>query len=182
MPAIRWTFAVLAAVAASAAFAQVTNTSYVTPSGDRVLQHGGVVNAPLADVWRAFTTSEGLRTFAAPVAQIDFRAGGIWEASYKPGGKIGDPGNIRNEIVAYVPMRSLTVRVVNAPPDFPYPDVIKNVWTTIELQDLGLNRTRVTSSMAGWKSGPSWDAIYKMFDTNNAIVLTKLQKSFAAEK
>jgi uncharacterized protein YndB with AHSA1/START domain len=163
----------------SAALAQtVANTSYVTPSGERVLQHQAVVDASLADVWGAFTTSEGLRGFVAPVARIDFRVGGLWEASYNPQARIGDPGNIRNEIITYVPLRLLAIRVVNAPPTFPYPDVIKNVWTVIELEDLGLNRVRVTGSMTGWKTGPSWDAVYKMFEADNAVVLGNLQKRF----
>lgn len=156
----------------------VENTSYVSPAGERVLQHQVVVNASLADVWNAFTTSEGLRSFVAPVAQIDFRVGGIWEASYNPRAKIGDPGNIRNEIITYVPLRMLAIHVVNAPPKFPYPDVIKNVWTVIEFEDLGLNRVRATASMTGWKTGPSWDAVYKMFEADNAIVFGKLQKRF----
>ena len=163
---------------ASASAQTVENTSYVSPAGERVLQHQVVVTASLADVWNAFTTSEGLRSFVAPVAQIDFRVGGIWEASYNPQAKIGDPGNIRNEIVAYVPLRMLTIRVVNAPPKFPFPDEIKQVWTVIEFEDLGMSRVRVTGSMAGWKTGPSWDALYKMFEADNAIVMGKLQKRF----
>jgi uncharacterized protein YndB with AHSA1/START domain len=163
---------------ASASAQTVENTSYVSPAGERVLQHQAVVNASLADVWKAFTTSEGLRSFVAPVAQIDFRVGGIWEASYNPQAKIGDPGNIRNEIITYVPLRMLAIRVVNAPPGFPYPDVIKNVWTVIEFEDLGLNRVRATASMTGWKTGPDWDAVYKMFEADNAVVFGKLQKRF----
>lgn len=156
----------------------ITNTSYVLPTGERVLQQQAIVSAPLADIWRAFTTSEGLRSFMAPVALIDFRAGGIWEASYDPNAKIGDPGNIRNEVLAYVPMKMIVVRVVRTPPSFPHPDVAKSVWTVLEFEDLGFNRVRVSSSMVGWRSGPEWDQIYNFFERGNAQVLSELQKRF----
>jgi hypothetical protein len=94
----------------------VRNTSFVTADGERVLQHQVDVDAAPAAVWRAFTTSEGLRGFAAPVAAIDFRIGGHWEASYNPAGHLGDPGNILNEVVAYLPGRMLTIRIARTPP------------------------------------------------------------------
>src|SRR5207247_24193 len=42
----------------------VRNTSYVLGNGDRVLRHEVDVAASPSAVWRAFTTSEGLRGFA----------------------------------------------------------------------------------------------------------------------
>lgn len=168
-------------VASIAAAQNVANTSYTAPDGQRVLQQQAVVNAPLGDVWRAFTTSEGLRSFVAPVAQIDFRLGGIWEASYNPEAKIGDPGNIRNEIIAYEPMKMMAVRIVNTPPNFPHPEVAKAVWTVLDFDDLGFGRTRVTASMVGWKNGPEWDQIYNFFERGNEQVFAKLQKRFSAK-
>lgn len=174
-------FALVLLVAPVASAQSTVNTSYVAPNGERVLQQQAIVPAPLADVWRAFTTSEGLRSFAAPVAQIDFRLGGMWEASYNPEAKIGDPANIRNEIIAYEPMKMMAVRIVNTPPNFPHPEVAKAVWTVFDFEDLGFDRTRVTSSMVGWKSGPEWDQIYKFFEHGNAIVFDKLEKRFSAK-
>ncbi len=172
-------FAISLLIGSSAAAQSVVNTSYVSPSGERVLQQQAIVTASLAAVWQALTTTEGLRSFLAPVVQIDFRAGGIWETSYDPAAKIGDPGNIRNEILAYVPMKMIVVRVVNAPPAFVHPEVAKAVWTVIDLEDLAFDRVRVTSTMAGWKKGPEWDQVYDFFSRGNAQVLSALQKRFA---
>jgi uncharacterized protein YndB with AHSA1/START domain len=176
----------LAAIAASPARAQnappssvVLTTSYVAPDGERVLQHQVVVTASLEDAWKAFSTSEGLRSFVAPVASIDFRVGGIWEASYDPKAVAGAPGNIRNEVVAYVPLRMLTIRCVNTPPKFPFPDEMKRLWTVIEFEDLGGTRVRVTASMVGWKPGPSWDGLYQMFEGANRIEFENLSKRFS---
>jgi len=44
----------------------------------------GLVDAPLAQVWAAFTTGEGLRSWMAPHAEIDLRVGGRMLATTTP--------------------------------------------------------------------------------------------------
>ena len=61
---------------------EVSNTSYIDLNGNHVLRHEITIVAPLQEVWNAFTTTEGLKSFVAPVASIDLKVGGIWEASY----------------------------------------------------------------------------------------------------
>lgn len=156
----------------------VQNTSYVTDEDHRVLRHEAVIDAPVEEVWSAFTTSEGLRSFVAPVATIDFGVGGRWEASYDPRAEIGDPENIVNEVLAYLPGKMLAIRVVRTPPDFPHPDVIRRISTVMRMEPAGPGRTRVVISMVGWRDGPAWDQIYAGFERDNAIVLRRLQERF----
>lgn len=156
----------------------VKNASYTLPSGERVLRHEAIVDAPLDTVWRTLTTSEGLRTFLAPVAAIDFRVGGRWEASYRPGSKLGDSTNIVNEVVTYLPMEMFTVRVVQTPPGFQHPDVAKGLWTVYQLQPASDQRTRVVLSMVGWNAGEDWDAVYRFFDRGNTHAMAELQRRF----
>src|SRR5688572_6761423 len=55
--------------------------------------HEGIVEAPLDAVWAAWTTSEGLRSWMAPHAEIDLRVGGRMRANYNAQGTLGDrPG------------------------------------------------------------------------------------------
>ena len=156
----------------------VKDTSYALPSGDRVLRHEGIVRAVPMEVWKAFTTGEGLRSFAAPVADIDLRIGGLWEASYDPTRKIGDPGNIRNEVLSYLPGRMLSIRVREAPPRFPHPDIAKSVFTVILFEAAAADATRVEISMLPYKRGEGWDDIYGFFEYGNPIVLGHLQRRF----
>ena len=98
---IRWASGLLAALTLALAgptWAQdgVRDTSYTAPDGGRVLQHQVEIDATPAQAWAAFTTSEGLKSWAVPVAQADFRVGGIWESTYDVKGRIGAPGNIQN--------------------------------------------------------------------------------------
>jgi hypothetical protein len=156
----------------------VRNTSYVTSAGERVLRHEAEVDAPMAEVWRTLTTSEGLRSFLAPVVAVDFRVGGKWEASYAPNGRLGEPGNIVNEIVTFLPMEMFTTKIVQTPPTFQNPEVAKSVWTVYQLQPVTEHRTRILVSMVGWKTGPEWDAVYRFFDRGNTYTMTGLQRRF----
>src|SRR5271169_4823452 len=82
-------------------FNAVSNTSFTEPSGDRSIQLSIAVPASSHDAYAAFTTSEGFASWAVPIAKVEFRIGGCIEASYDPSAKPGDPGNIKNQIVAY---------------------------------------------------------------------------------
>lgn len=82
----------------------------VLPTGERILVEEVVVEAPLADVWSAYTTEAGYTAWAAPKARIDLRVGGTILTHYRPDAEIGDPGTNTLHIVNYVPERILTLR------------------------------------------------------------------------
>lgn len=166
---------------ACSAAAQVLDTSYTLAGGDRVLRHEAVMSAPVARVWRAFTTVDEMRFFIAPVIAIDLRPGGLWESSYDPDAKIGTPGNIQNEILSFVPEKMLSIRIRATPPRFPHPEVGKSVWTVLWFEDIGGGKTRVTVEMLPWKSGPEADLLYGFFDAGNEITLVRAQNYFAGK-
>lgn len=159
-------------------YRDVANSSYVEADGDKVLQLSIVVKATPAQVWRAFTTGEGYREWVAPVAQIDLAVDGMIEASYSATAKIGDPGNIKNRIVAYVPERMLAIRNVQTPKSFPHGDLFAKVSTTIELEDLGQGRTRVQITAVGYGKEPGFDVLYRHFEWGNAYSLNELKNRF----
>ncbi|HET6202469.1 MAG TPA: SRPBCC domain-containing protein [Planctomycetota bacterium] len=157
----------------------VQDSSFVAPDGSRVLQQSIVVKASRKEVWDALTTAEGVKSWAVPVAAVDFRLGGIWESTYDPNGKIGDPRNIQNRYLSYLPMRMISIQPVQAPPGFPHPELLPNLFFVLELEDLALDRIRVTLSGVGYRSGEGYDAIYRHFEKGNAWSLAKLHRRFA---
>lgn len=159
-------------------YRDVANSSWVEPDGDKVLQLSIVVKATPAQVWRAFTTSEGYREWVAPVAHIDLAVDGMIEASYSADAKIGDPDNIRNRIVAYVPERMLSIRNIQAPKALPFRELFPQIATTIELEDLGQGRTRVQLTAVGYGKDPGFDVLYRHFEWGNAYTLNELKKRF----
>jgi uncharacterized protein YndB with AHSA1/START domain len=155
------------------------NCSRSEPSGERTLCHELVVSAPVGEVWRLLTTSEGLRTWVAPIVGLDARVGGMWETSYDASARIGDAGNIRNRILALEPQRLMVIQVANAPPNFPHGDVVKQLATRLEVEAVDATHTRVRVVMLGYGAGESFDVLYSHFDRGNAWTLGQLQARIA---
>jgi uncharacterized protein YndB with AHSA1/START domain len=168
-----------AAEPSSRDFKDVVNTSYVEPDGDRALQLSIDVNASVHEVYAAFTTTAGFTSWAVPLAKVDLRIGGYIEASYDGDSKLGDPRNIRNQIVAYVPDRWLVLHNVQAPPEFADPEYFGRTVTMIEFVALGSTRTHVTLTNAGYGPGEQFDRVYRHFDWGDAYTLEELKKRFS---
>lgn len=163
----------------SCAWAAPENCSRTEPSGERTLCHEAVIEAPVAEVWRLFATSEGLGSWLAPVVAIDLREGGTWESAYDRAARIGDAGNIRNRIVAFTPERLLIIQVANAPPNFPHADLVGELVTVIAFEPIDATRTRVRVSMLGYRAGEGFDALYRHFEWGNAYTLDALAARIA---
>lgn len=159
-------------------FPEVADTSFTEASGDKVLQLSLVVPAARKDVWARFTTAEGYRAWATPLARIDFGVGGMIETSYDLKAKIGDPDNIRNRIVAYAPERMVVQKNENAPANLPGREKFGEIATIIELADAGSGATRVTITGVGYKPGEPYDTLLKHFSWGNAYSLMQLKTSF----
>lgn len=57
------------------------------------------MNAPPAEVGKAWTTGPGLRACLAPHAEFDLRLGGLMRTNYSPTGTLGDEEAIENEFL-----------------------------------------------------------------------------------
>lgn len=143
---------------------------------ERVLCHAVVLPASAAEVWALISTSEGWRSWAAPVAEIELRAGGRLETSYDVGAAIGDPANIRNRVLAFVPQRLLAIQIADAPPGFPHPDLARELVTVLELEPIDATHTRLRAVMMGYRAEPGFDRLYSFFERGNAFTLTKLRE------
>lgn len=165
----------------TAAAQAVRDESHVGADGARVLQLSIDVPAERDAVWRAFTTSEGFGSWAAPFAVVDFRLGGFIEASYAPNSSAGAATNIRNEIVAYAPLRMLAIRNRQAPPGTPFDAAtFQQLHTVILFEPAATGSTRVTLLMPGVGRGEAFDGVYRHFERGNAWTLQQLYKRFAA--
>lgn len=164
---------------AQATLPAVTDTSFTEADGDRVLQFSATIPAPPSEVWTVLTTADGWRRLGVQSAAVDFRVGGVIETNYKPGVPVGDRSNIKNRIEAYVPGRILVIRNIQAPPGFSHAAEYAETATVMELAPAANGATRLTLSGVGFRSGPAFDALYKMFAAGNAYTLEVLRQSFA---
>ena len=127
------------------------------------------IPAPRADVWRAFSTSEGLSTWLTPGAVVDLRPGGEWTAHF-PGGKTGG-----GTIVSFVDQREVVMRAM-APESFPAVRAERTL-AKFEFEARG-SSTIVRLKQTGWKSGEEWDKAYDYLAKGNAELLETLRRRF----
>lgn len=165
----------LLAAPAAAAEPVVKDTSYREPNGMRVQQTEMVVPVSPAKVWDAFMTDAGFMGWAAPVAHVTPGVDGMMEATYRLSGHIGDPDNIRNQIVAYVPLRMLAMHNVHVPKGAPFSqEFIDKIRTVVLIDDLGNGSSRVTLSAVGYGEGKGFDDMFKHFSAGNAEEMASL--------
>jgi uncharacterized protein YndB with AHSA1/START domain len=174
---------VLAVTAALSAFAApalaqgaVTNSSFVEPSGDRVLQLSIDIAAPPARVWKAFVDEETLRHWNAPVAHVDLRNGGEIEESYDPKARLGGGNTIHHRIITYLPERLLVLQNISTPAGLPGATAYPKILQVIQQEPIAGGATRVTLSGAGYARGGDFDQLYAFFSEGNAEYLTELKR------
>jgi len=148
---------------------------------DNRLAHEGIVNAPLNQVWAAFTTREGLESWMAAHAEIELKLGGTMKTQYDPKGKIDDARAIENTILSYEPMRMLSFKVTKAPQGFPFPNAIKNMWTVVYFEPRGETATQVRVVSMGFGNDDESKKMREFFNRGNAFTLQLFQKRFAAK-
>lgn len=140
----------------------------------------GVVSAPVAEVWRVFTTNEGFKNLGVAKADIDFRVGGLMRSHYNPEGVIGDEGTIQNQIIAYEPERMLAIRLHQPPKGFPFNEAWKRTWSVITFTDTGEGRTHVRIAGLGYDATEESQKMREFFKAGNAYVMKLLQSKYDA--
>jgi uncharacterized protein YndB with AHSA1/START domain len=166
---------ILSTGAGGARAAQAPPSSPVTvvkSAAPRALQFDVEVPASIKEVWAALTTSDGMRTWVAPEAKVELRAGGDWLAMF-PGAA---PGGGRIESVS--PETSLVIHAM-APEQFPE---VRSIGTTaaFTLTACGERCTHVRLAQTGWREGKEWDAAFEYLARGNAQLLELLHRRFVS--
>jgi uncharacterized protein YndB with AHSA1/START domain len=144
------------------------------PETARAVRVEGDVKAPVADVWRVWTTSAGAEEFFAQKANIELEIGGAYEIQFDPRDeRMGTKGL---KILSYAPEEMISFEW-NAPPEFP--EVRSGgTWVVVHMRPVDAYRTRVTIRHLGWRAGPGWDEAYVHFQRGWSELLGRLQKRF----
>jgi uncharacterized protein YndB with AHSA1/START domain len=158
--------------------AQAPATRPPAPPDLEPLVTEGVVQAPVAEIWRVFSTGEGYARLGVARAEIDFRPGGLIRSTYDATMPLDSEGAIQTEILAYEPMRMIATRIHRPPKGFPFKEAWRHVWTVVTLTDLGQGRTDVRVAMMGYGPDPESQAMRGFFRTGNDWVLRKLQSQY----
>ena len=146
-------------------------------ASDRVLRADLTIAAPVAEVWKAWTTDAGIASFFAPKGHVVLEVDGTYDVWFNPEGKPGERGAEGMRILDVEPMKRF-VFTWNAPPSIPAIRGKRTV-VTIELASAGPRTTKLRFTHGGWGDGPDWDKAYDYFDRAwGSIVLPRLQHRF----
>ena len=140
----------------------------VSAEPEKMLRIEITVPASRAEVWKAFSTSEGLSTWLAPNSVVALEPGGEWMVHFHDSSAGGN-------IVSFVPQREIVISAL-APEKFPTVRAQRTT-ATFELEDRGTG-TLVRLTQTGWKDGDEWDRAYEYLTAGNAELMATLHKRF----
>jgi uncharacterized protein YndB with AHSA1/START domain/uncharacterized protein YciI len=137
-----------------------------------------VVKAPRADVWKAFTTREGVSSFFGTDARIELRPGGAYEIFFDHASPDkGYRGSEGCRILLLVPEEVLAF-TWNAPPDMPALRW-QRTYVLLQFEQIDRRRTRVRVTHTGWRNEPGWAEARGYFDKTWDMVLDGLKQHLA---
>ena len=144
---------------------------------DRSVKKSVVVNAPVAEVWKAWTTSEGIATFFAPSSKIELKPGGRFDILFDATAPPGLRGAEGCQVLSYIPEKMLSFSW-NSPPTLPVMR-LRNTFVVIELSPVEGGKTKVDLTNGGYRDGAEWDQAYAYFDKAWDFVLNSLADRFS---
>lgn len=143
---------------------------------DRVLYKEAVVSAPVAVLWKAWTTNDGLESFFCKKANVDLRVGGDYVLTMTLDAPEGQRGTEGCHILSYIPERMLSFEW-NVPPSIPaLRSANAHTHVVVEFTPLGGGVSEVRLTQLGWGKGKDWDKCYEYFDRAWTNVLQSLQQ------
>lgn len=133
-----------------------------TAAAERAIDKEVVVPAPVGEVWAAWTTREGIRSFFAPDAEVDAKVGGAFHIHMDPLAPPGAKGADDMRFMALQPMRMLSFDW-NAPPSLAQVRQ-QRTFVVVRLEPIDERQTRVRLHHTGWGDEGQWDQAYAYFD------------------
>ncbi len=141
----------------------------------RIIAGEVIVDAPVSDVWKAWTTEQGIKSFFAHDCNIDLRVGGPYEMTFLPDGEPGQRGGEGVRFLAIQPEKMLSF-TWNAPPHLAE---VRKQWThvVVRFREIEDGRAKLTLRHDGWGEGGEWDEAFAYFERAwLEIVLPNLAK------
>jgi uncharacterized protein YndB with AHSA1/START domain len=143
---------------------------------ERVIRKEVAVSAGLDQVWKAWTTLEGITTFFAPEARVELAIGGRYEMLFDLDAPPGSQGSEDCRVLSYLPGEMLSFDW-SAPPQFPTVRR-ERTWVVVQLGPQPEGTTMVRLTHLGWREGDEWERVFAYFTRAWDVVLARLAHRF----
>jgi uncharacterized protein YndB with AHSA1/START domain len=147
------------------------------PEDERAVRKAVTVPAPVEDIWWAWTTDAGLRSWLLDDSRIELAVGGAYEWYFQAGGEPGTRGSEGCSVIGFQSPTMLTF-TWNAPPHLADARAQRTV-VLLRLRPEGEEQTRVELTQLGWGEGGQWDEAFDYFDAAWGRVMERLVAYFA---
>lgn len=146
-----------------------------------------VIQAPVNEVWHAWTTNEGMQSFLVESSNIELRPGGPYEVYFSMQAPEGSRGSENCTVLSYLPERMFSFQW-NAPPQFEHAR-FRHTWVVIEFEPLTPEMTRLVLTHTGFadqaEANPDhkaeWEEVRAYFAAAWPHVVGALRAHFAPE-
>jgi uncharacterized protein YndB with AHSA1/START domain len=138
-----------------------------------------VISGPADLVWSLLTTDAGLRSWLAPQADVDLRVGGLVRTHQDPEGRLGDDQTTVSRVIALKKGRGFTVRLEQAPKNYPLANYLEGTWYDVVLESLPGGRTRIRCDGNGLATGWAAAMIRPAFNQGVDLVFDHLERAVA---
>lgn len=152
---------------------------------ERVITKECTVDLAAKEVWRLWTTGEGMAEWWAPDNHIELRVGGPFELYMLPDAPAGERGSDRCRILSFLPERILSF-TWNAPPNQPYTRV-RHTHVVVEFDAVDDGKTHVRLNHLGWPDADwqehpdEWQETFDYFDHAWGRVMEMLEEHGASK-
>ena len=128
----------------------------------RQIEKTSTIDAPVDVVWKAWATSDGLRSWLAADAKVDLRLNGAYEIAFDTTPPPGLRGSEGCQVLSFIPQRMLSFSW-NAPPSQPTMR-LRRTFVVLEFAPTADGKTNLKLTHGGWHKGAEWDETYAYFD------------------
>ena len=160
----------------AAASALAASTFGAAVAAERSIDKHVEVAASIDEVWDAWTTRDGIRSFFAPDANVDPRVGGAFQIYMDPLAEPGMKGADEMRFMALQPKTMISFDW-NAPPHLAQARA-QRTFVIVRFAPVSDKLTRVTLHHTGWGDGGEWDKTFDYFERAWPQVLGNLKKRF----
>jgi uncharacterized protein YndB with AHSA1/START domain len=142
----------------------------------RILVKEVVVHAPMAEVWNAWTTSDGLK-FVSQLSNVELRIGGPYEWFLDgPADSNGRRGGEGSKMLAYLPNEMIAFSWTFPPDVAELRDAGETTQVVVLFDEEPDGGVRVRLNAHGWQEGEEWQRGWDYFDAAWSYVLDALKK------